>query len=198
MREQLTQEEIKQGWLIHDQIKNHPFRKCPELYMFDEYADLIKKMTDFVCGWIVEDIVTNENGEKVYEKAFVNVKRNLLCNVSWANEPKRINIEVWSNPNIAIINDAVHDYNGIKWRLKYRWSKGDDVRVTLGKYIEMSELMLMLFHRLLEGEEIAEVQLPKDDSVEGTHELYKYVRNPKFDNYWTYPWATKEGFYVED
>lgn len=194
----LNEEEIKKGWAIHDQIKNHDFRKTPELYLLEEYDDLFAhKLYDIVCGWGKRDIVTNENGEKVYEYSFCKLERK-VCNVSWSNKPESISIEVWSDPNIALINYAIHDYNGIRWRLSSRWKNGGDVKVLLSKYIETTELMLMIFHKLLEGEEVSEVKYPKDNSVDGTYSYVQFVRNPKFDNYWTYPWANKEGFYVED
>lgn len=195
---QLTEEEIKKGWIIHDKIKNHDFRKCPELYLMEEHEDLIyHQMYDLICGWRVEDIVTDENGEKKYQKAFVKLERK-VCNVSWSKKPEMISIEVWSNPNIALINDAIHDFNGIRWKLRSIWKSGGDINILLGKFIETSELMLMIFHKLLEGDEITVIKYPRDNSVKNTYSEYQYVRNPKFDNYWTASWAAKEGFYVED
>ena len=195
---QLNEEELKKGWEIHNKIKNHDFRKQPELYLMDEYEDLIyNKMYVLVSGWRAKDIVTNENGEKVYEYSFHNLERR-LCNVSWSNKPETISIDVWSNPNMALINDAIHDFNGIRWRLKSVWKSGGDTTVLLGKFIETTELMLMIFHKLLEGEDITEVKYPKDNSIPGTYSFYQYVRNPKFNNNWTYPWFANEGFYVEN
>jgi len=194
---QLTEEEIIKGWGIHNKIKNHDFRKCPELYLMEEYEDLIyNKMVGLINGWSVKDIVTNENGEKVYEGAFCNLKRE-LCNVSWSKKPEMISIEVWSNPNIALINDAVHDFNGIRWSLQSIWKSGGDIKIKLSKFIETTELMLMIFHKLLEGEEITEIKYPRNNNIDGTYTYYKYERNPRFDNYWTQPWANKEGFYVD-
>lgn len=195
---QLNEEELKKGWEIHNKIKNHDFRKQPELYLMDEYEDLIyNHMYVLVSGWRAKDIVTNEKGEKVYEYSFHNLER-CLCNVSWSKKPETISIDVWSNPNMALINDAIHDFNGIRWRLKSVWKSGGDTTILLGKFIETTELMLMIFHKLLEGEEITEVKYPKDNSIPGTYSFYQYVRNPKFNNNWTYPWAAKEGFYVEN
>lgn len=193
----LTEEEIKKGWIIHDQIKNHDFRKMPEQYLLEEYDDLIKhKLYDFICGWGKKDIVTNKNGEKVYEHSFCKLERK-LCNISWSNKPEMISIDVWSNPNIALINEAMHDYNGIRWRLASIWRSGGDIKVVLSKYIETTELMLMIFHKLLDGEEISEVKYPKNNGVNGAYSYVKFVRNPRFNNYWTHAWAAKEGFYVD-
>ncbi len=199
---QLTEEEIKKGWIIHDKIKNHDFRKQPELYLLEEYENLVyKQLYELVCGWSVKDIVTNENGEKVYEYAFHNLEEE-TCNVSWSSTPQTISIDVWSNPNIALINDAIHDFNGIRWRLRSRWnSMGIDDPITqilLGKFIETVELMLMLFHSLLDGVEITEVKYPKDNSNKDSYVLYRYERNPRFNNNWTYPCFNKEGFYVNE
>lgn len=197
---QLTEEEIKKGWEIHNKIKNHDFRKKPELYLLDEYENLIyNQMYKLVCGYSVKDIVTNENGKKVYEYAFHNLEKK-ICNVSWAKEPQRISIDIWSNPNIALINEAIHDHNGIKWRLSSAWRNGDDakVKILLSKYIETTELMLMVFHKLLEGLEVSEIKYPKDNNVNGTYSYVRFERNPRFNNYWTPFWANQEGFYVEE
>lgn len=192
---QLTEEEIKKGWQIHNQIKNHDFRKSPELYLLEEYDELIsKKMCGLISGWSVEDIVTNENGEKVHEKAFLNSQRK-VCNVSWSSKPEKIWIDVWSNPNIALINYAIHDYNGIRWRLASEWRAGHDIKILLGKYIETTELMLMIFHKLLQGEIISEIKFPRECG--DSYEYVQFIRNPKFNNYWTRDWAAKEGFYVD-
>lgn len=35
MRKEIDSEDIKKLRVLHDKIKNHPFRKSPELYLLD-------------------------------------------------------------------------------------------------------------------------------------------------------------------
>ena len=38
---QPTEEDLKKLRILHDKIKNHDFRKGPEKYLLDEYANLL-------------------------------------------------------------------------------------------------------------------------------------------------------------
>lgn len=42
MIKEVLKEDLEKGRILHDNIKNHLFRKTPELYLLDEYAQLFE------------------------------------------------------------------------------------------------------------------------------------------------------------
>ena len=171
MRDYLTDDEKEKGWLIHDSIKNHDFRKKPEKYLFEKYNDLIYKMHNLFCGYNKK-----ENFHSVERRE---------CIVKWSKYPQMIAIDLWTIPNIALINEMMHDYNGIKWRLSSKLTSGEDAHILMSKYIEMTELMLMVFHKLLEGDIVSEIKYPTDNNTEDSRTYVCFTKNKMFDNLWT-------------
>lgn len=195
MRNYLTGEEKKKAWELHDNIKNHEFRAQPKNYLLEDYGDLIYNgITKLFGGWL-ED----ENGEYRFEDIIHKARW-----VSWQKEPydtkenRGCGINVWSNPNIALLNDSIHDFNGIRWWLRGIWKESADpqtYQVLLGKLIETSEIQLMLLHKLLEGVDITTMKFPKDNQLVGSYTEYSYVQNPRFGNLWTREWFNKDEIY---
>lgn len=196
MRAELTQEEIKKGWILHNKAKNHPFRKDPQLYLLDEYKDILMDMYHLVALYKIESEKT-VNGKHVTIHMFHDAVSKML-NVPWSKEPQRVTIDIWSNPGIAIINEAIHDLNAITWTLRYSWHHVEEIghQEVLGRFIEYTETFLMVFHKLLEGIEVNNVKFPKQTGDRYTE--YIFVQNPRYNNLWTYPFYLKDEIYVTD
>ena len=50
MYKELLQEDLDKCKILHDKIKSHEFRKNPQLYLLDEYAELFEDVDDVLKG----------------------------------------------------------------------------------------------------------------------------------------------------
>lgn len=182
----IIDETLSELKVIHDKIKNHPFRKTLERYLLDEYFDLYDKdLLKIIGRYVYNDYELTNNGEYLYYRyvhdRWLHYKdKNYKDGYFHYHD----NTEIWSNPNIALINEAYHDLRGIKWTLKSNWEKSDYLKKKyLGRFIETTEKMLTILHALINGVEINEMDYPKEHNDGQTH--YKFVRNPLYDNDWT-------------
>ena len=50
MYKEILQEDLDKCKILHDKIKNHEFRKNPQLYLLDEYAELFEDVDDILMG----------------------------------------------------------------------------------------------------------------------------------------------------
>lgn len=170
---------IEKGRALHDKIKSHPFRLEPQLGLLDEFHELIEGIHRLYSMYEEEKYV----GGITYYKYHRTVKEPRSDeHGSWTAY-----IDVWSNPTIAIINLAMHDCRGIHWSLKANWDCEFWRKKYLSKYIETTEVLLQLLHKLIDGETVAEVSLPTERihyNKEDDYTRYKYVRSPYYDNDW--------------
>ena len=182
----ITEETLSKLKVIHDKIKNHPFRKTLERYLLDEYFDLYDRdLLKIIGRYEYNDYELTNNGEYLYYRyvsdRWLHYKDE---NYKGGYYHYHDNTEIWSNPNIALINEAYHDLRGIKWTLKSNWEKSDYLKKKyLGRFIETTEKMLTILHALINGVEISEMDYPKEYKDGQTH--YKFVQNPLYDNDWT-------------
>ena len=181
----ISKETINELSLLHDKIKNHPFRKNPELYLLDEYYELCDKGLDNVIGRYVYDTYElSREGIYLYYR-YVRDRWLHYKDSSYPDGYFHFNdtAEIWSNPNIALINESFHDLRGIKWALKSNWDNDFYKKKYLGKFIETTEKNLTILHALIGGIDITEMNYPKEHREGYTN--YKFVRNPLYDNDWT-------------
>ena len=177
----ISEETINKLSLLHDKIKNHSFRKNPELYLLDEYYELCDKGLDNIIGRYVYDTYElSREGIYLYYR-YVRDRWLHYKDSSYPDGYFHFNdtAEIWSNPNIALINESFHDLRGIKWALKSNWERPE----YLGKFIETTEKNLTILHALIEGIDITEMNYPKEYREGYTN--YKFVRNSLYDNDWT-------------
>ena len=182
----ITEETLSKLKVIHDKIKNHPFRKTLDRYLLDEYFDLYDRdLLKIIGRYEYNDYELTNKGEYLYYRyvsdRWLHYKDE---NYKGGYYHYHDNTEIWSNPNIALINEAYHDLRGIKWTLKSNWEKSDYLKKKyLGRFIETTEKMLTILHALINGVEISEMDYPKEYKDGQTH--YKFVKNPLYDNDWT-------------
>ncbi len=177
----ISEETINKLSLLHDKIKNHPFRKSPELYLLDEYYELCDKGLDNIIGKYVYDTYElSKEGIYLYYRS-IHDRWLHYKDSSFPDGYFHFNdiTEIWSNPNIALINESFHDLRGIMWALKSNWKRSE----YLGKFIETTEKNLTILHALIEGIDITEMNYPRKYREGYTN--YKFVRNPLYDNDWT-------------
>ena len=48
MYKEILQEDLDKCKILHDKIKSHEFRKNPQLYLLDEYAELFEDVDDIL------------------------------------------------------------------------------------------------------------------------------------------------------
>ena len=181
----ISQETLSELRVLHDKIKNHPFRKAFEKDLLDEYYDLIdKKLCDIIGRYVYDTYELSNKGIYLYYRY---VRDRWLHYKSKDHEDGYFhfndNAEIWANPNIALINEAYHDLRGIKWSLKSNWDNDFYKQKYLGRFIETTEKILTILHALIDGIEITEMDFPKEHREGQTH--YKFVKNPLYDNDWT-------------
>jgi len=181
----ITKETITKLSILHDKIKNHPFRKSLERYLLDEYFELYdKKLLDIIGRYVYDTYELSNKHIYLYYRSVYD---------RWLHyKDKRFkdgyfhchdSAEIWANPNIALINEAYHDLRGIKWSLTSNWNNDFYKQKYLGRFVETTEKMLTILHALIDGVEITEMDFPKEYREGYTH--YKFVRNPLYDNDWT-------------
>lgn len=181
----ITDEALSELKVIHDKIKNHLFRKTLERYFLDEYFDLYDRdLLKIIGRYVYNDYELTNNGEYLYYRyiydRWLHYKdKNYKDGYFHYHD----SAEIWSNPNIALINEAYHDLRGIKWSLISNWNNNFYKQKYLGRFVETTEKMLTILHALIDGVEITEMNFPKEHR-EG-YTCYKFVRNPLYDNDWT-------------
>jgi hypothetical protein len=183
----ITEKTLLELSKLHDKIKNHQFRKSPEKWLLDEYFDLYNKdLLDIIGRYTYDDDDYKLTNKGVYlyyryiRDRWLHYKDSSFKDGYFHFND---NAEIWANPNIALINEAYHDLRGIKWSLKSNWDDNFYRKKYLGKFIETTEKILTVLHALIEGVEITEMSYPKEHREGQT--LYKFVRNPLYDNDWT-------------
>lgn len=183
---QPTEEDLKKLRILHDKIKNHDFRKAPEKYLLDEYANLLDHEVTNYIGQFAHGDYDEKNHRWNYK--YYRYVRDRWLHYKDSSKPDGYfhyndTAEIWSNPNIALYNEAMHDYRGIIWALKANWDNEYWHKYYFAKFTETSEKLLMLLHALIDGVQITEMSFPKERK-EGQTE-YKMVQNPLYNNDWT-------------
>lgn len=187
MRSKLTDDELKRGWELHDAVKNHPYRVSFEPALMEEYGDLVSKMIQMVATY-----VQDPDGTYPFHDY---VKTPIKETWREGSPIGDLYIDVYSNPNIGLLNMSVHDYNGLKWSLASSYKTNSFCEVKKRKFIETTELQLMIFHKLLLGEEITTISFPDDRGYGDSHKTYTLAKNPHFDNWWTHECWLNDEYY---
>lgn len=178
-----NKEDIEKGKVLHDKIKAHPFRLEPQLYLLDEYDELINNISRLFSRY--SELGVDENYRTLYKYHRLEFVTEKIKDVH-GNETEYENpIDIWSNPTIALINEAMHDYRELHISLKLNWDNDFLRKKFLEKYIETSEKLLQLLHRVIKNEITTELSFPKTRFYEKEQTIYKYVQNPKYNNDWT-------------
>lgn len=181
----ITKETIAKLSILHDKIKNHPFRKSFERTLLDEYFDLYdKELLNIIGRYVYDTYELSNKGIYLYYR-YIHDRWLHYKSKDYKDGYFHYNdtAEIWSNPNIALINEAFHDLRGIKWSLKSNWDNDFYRQKYLGKFVETTEKILTILHALINGVEINEMNYPKEHKEGQTH--YKFVKNPLYDNDWT-------------
>ena len=187
MIKEVLEEDIKKGRGLHDKIKNHLFRKTPELYLLDEYAQLFEDVNDIFGRYSHKEYDREHNCWNY--RYYRGVKDRWLHYIS-SNHPDgyfHFNdiAEIYTNPNIAIMDYAMHDFRGIWWKLKSNWGNSALYKDNYGRFTETTEKILMLLHNLIDGELVTSMSFPAERSFSEDQYTYKMVQNPLYDNDWT-------------
>ena len=187
MIKEVLEEDIKKGRVLHDKIKNHLFRKAPELYLLDEYAQLFEDVNDIFGRYSHEEYDREHNCWNY--RYYRGVKDRWLHYIS-SNHPDgyfHFNdiAEIYTNPNIAIMDYAMHDFRGIWWKLKSNWDNPTLYKDNYARFTETTEKILMLLHNLIDGELVTSMSFPAERSFSEDQYTYKMVQNPLYDNDWT-------------
>ena len=173
-----AKEDLDKGKDLHDRIKSHPFRMCPQIHWLDEYHELFESVNN-LFGRYVHDYFDHNTWRTVYKyHAIEKEEKNNNDSGTYTHY-----VDVWSNPTIALMDESMHDFRGIYRNLKVYWKDDCFRKFYLGKYIETSEIVLQLLHSLIDGNIITEISFPQSRGKNYT--FYKYVRNPKYNNNWT-------------
>ena len=183
-----SEEDLKKLRILHDKIKNHNFRKSPEKYLLDEYFDLLDhEVMNYIGQFCYPeyDEVNNKWNYRYYRWV-----RDRWLHYKDSSKPDGYfhyndDAEIWSNPNIGLYNEAMHDYRDIKWSLKSNWDNEYWYKYYFAKFTETSEKLLMILHALIDGVQITEMSFPKPRKTDQTE--YKMIQNPLYDNDWTLP-----------
>ena len=181
-------EDLDKLRVLHDRIKNHEFRKNPQKYLLDEYAELFDhEVLNIIGMFVFKEIDEHYNRKYLYYR---HVKDRWLHFKSSTSEDGYFHYndlaEIWSNPNIALYNYAMHDFRGIKDSLYSNWDNDYWYKHYFERFTETAEKLLILVHKLIDGQLITEMKFPTEmGSFDQKYTEYKLVRNPHYDNDWT-------------
>lgn len=189
LRPYLTDSEKNRGWEIHDKIKNHPYRISFEPFLMEEYGDLVYKMCDLVGTY-----VTDSDGNYPFHDYI-----KTPIKMTWKeNAPTEdFYIDIYSNPNIGLLSKSIHAFNGIRWRLATAYKTNKPTEIVKTKFIETTELQLMLFHHLLLDDDITTIKFPSEYGY-NTYTTYTLTKNPHFNNWWTDEFWMNNEFYIKE
>ena len=181
-------EDLDKLRVLHDRIKNHEFRKNPQKYLLDEYAELFDHdVLDIIGMYAFKEIDENYNRKYLYYRhvrdRWIHFKDSHSKDGYFHYNDLS---EIWSNPNIALYNYAMHDFRGIKSSLKCNWDNDYWYRHYFERFTETAEKLLILVHKLIDGQLITEMKFPtQEGSFDRKYIEYKLVQNPHYDNDWT-------------
>jgi len=184
-------EDLEKLKAIHDRIKNHEFRHNPQQYLIKEYAKLFEDAVNIISRY-------TKDGEKYDwdKKCMVYFWRyHYSLQEKEEREDKygkyHATIDVWSNPTIAIINEAMHDFRGIEMSLTSNWNGSFSEKHSLPDFIEYSETLLQLIHKVIDGQIITKTSFPNECWWK-PRQNFEYVQNNRYDNNWTEVWAYQD------
>jgi len=184
MYKEILKEDLDKCKVLHDKIKNHEFRKNPQLYLLDEYAKLFEEVNN-----ALEEYDLDDHGYNMVYRYYRYVKDRML-HYKTSDSPDgyfhyQDGAEIYANPNIALINYAMHDFRGIWWKLRENWNSQGVFKDLYGKFTETTEKMLMILHNLIDGELVTSISYPVERLFSKDQCTYKMVQNPHYDNDWT-------------
>ena len=184
MYKELLKEDFEKLKTLHDKIKNHEFRKNPQLYLLDEYAKLFEDVNDILTGWDWDN-VHYQHVYRYYRYVKDRTLHYLIPGSPDGYHHYKDGAEIYTHPNIALINYAMHDFRGITWKLKVDWKNHNLFKSLFGKFIETTEKMLMILHNLINGEMITSMSFPYESTFDDRQCTYEMVQNPHYNNDWT-------------
>lgn len=180
MHKEILKEDLEKVKILHDKIKSHEFRKNPQMYLLDEYAELFEDANNIFTGWDWDNV----NYQRVYK--YHRYVQDRTLHYVRSNSPDgyyhyKDGAEIYTHPNIA----SMHDFRGLKWKLKADWNNPYLFKPLFGKFIETTEKMLMILHNLINGEMITSMSFPCEGAFTDEQYTYEMVQNPHYDNNWT-------------
>lgn len=184
MYKEILKEDLEKVTILHNKIKNHEFRKNPQLYLLGEYVNLFEDVNNILKGWNWDD-----THYQIVYKYYRYVKDRTLHYLN-SNSPDgyshyKDGAEIYAHPNIALIDYAMHDFRGLTWKLKTHWNNPTLFKPLFGKFTETTEKMLMILHNLINGEMITSISFPYENTFSKEQSTYEMVQNPHYDNDWT-------------
>lgn len=184
MKPTINKEDLEKLKVLHDKIKNHEFRKNPQLYLLEEYAKLFEAVND-----VIEEFDWDEHDCNRIYRYYRYVKDRML-HYKMSDSPDgyfhyQDGAEIYANPNFGLINYAMHDFRGITWKLKSNWDNPTFFKDLYGRFTETTEKMLMILHNLINGELVTSISYPTERTFSKDQCTYKMVQNPHYDNDWT-------------
>ena len=184
MYKEILQEDLDKCKILHDKIKNHEFRKNPQLYLLEEYAKLFEEVDDALTVFDWDDVTYT----RVYR--YYRYVKDRMLHYKMSDSPDgyfhyQDGAEIYANPNFGLINYAMHDFRGIWWKLKANWDSQTVFKDLYGRFTETTEKMLMLLHNLINGELVTSISYPVERLFSKDQCTYKMVQNPHYDNDWT-------------
>lgn len=187
MLKEIDKEDLDKARILHDKIKNHLFRKSPEKYLLDEYAQLFEDVNDVIGRYVGEEYDEENHDWKYKYYRWVRDRwlhyreRNFKDGYFHFNDTA----EIFTNPNIAIMDYEMHDFRAILWKLKNNWDSPSLHADSYGRFTEITEGILTVLHSLINGELIATMKFPSTQSFSTDCCTYEMVQNPLYDNDWT-------------
>ena len=171
---------------IYQKILEHPFWKFNNktVKMLDEFDELFEQFRRVLTKTTGYDLDTHKNIYKY--STYEHIQMQINCGEGKSFWSSRC-VDIWTIPSIGIIYNAFHDYRSYKSLLKFAWEDESKKNDYLNIYMEYCDALLRLYKKTIDGELVETFSFPKIKSGEKTTRKYVLIRNPKYNNYWTFP-----------
>lgn len=182
---QLLKEDIEPAKTLYNTIVNHKFNKKQTKKLLDEYDEYIEDIHRLL------NKPNHYNLEKyVYEYKYfryINIPTEFVDKSTGNIIQSHKHVEIWSIPNVGILESAMHDYRHIKSTMKFRWDDEKERERLLNLYKITCEKILYVFSELINGRYVTKMEFPVENpwSRLGPNKVFEYVQNPKYDFDWT-------------
>ena len=182
---QLLKEDIEPAKTLYNTIVNHKFNKKQTKKLLDEYDEYIEDIHRLL------DYPNHYNLDKhVYEYKYfryINIPTEFVDKSTGDIIQSHKHVEIWSIPNVGILESAMHDYRHIKSTMKFRWDDEKERERLLNLYKITCEKILYVFSELINGRYVTKMEFPIENpwSRLGPNKVFEYVQNPKYDLDWT-------------
>lgn len=187
MLDKVSNEDLQKITGIYDKIMQHPFLTSNEktVAMLDEFDELVEEFRRVLTNNIGYDMDTYKNVYKYNTYEHVQIK------IFDRYEKKEVTVkrcaEIWTIPAIGIMYESFHDYRSYKMLLKFHWNDVEDKDKYFAAYMDYCNALLTLYKKIIDEELVETYAFPKVSYGEKKTRVYTFVRNPKYNNYWTFP-----------